>query len=285
MNGDLEAVFVVDGSPDRSAEFLTEQLPSLSFPSQLLVLSRNFGSFAAITAGLAEARGPLFGVMAADLQEPPDLMMQFRQALDSDRYDVAVGTRSGRRDPALQRLPAAVFWNLYRRFVQAEMPTGGIDVFACNQRFRDCLLSLPERNTSLVGLIFWLGFRRTEVPYERRPRAQGRSAWTLARRLRYLLDSSFAFSDLPVRLLSLVGLAGMILAVVLGAVVLYAKLRNQIPIPGYTATVLVVMFFGGLNSLGLGVLGEYVWRTFENTKRRPAYLVAHRRQFDTLPAS
>jgi hypothetical protein len=98
--------------------------------------------------------------------------------------------------------------------------------------------------------------------------------------MRYLLDSAFAFSDLPVKLLTAIGALGMALSVVLALVVVYAKVTGHIAVPGYAATVLAVMFFGGLNSLGLGLLGEYIWRTFENTKGRPGYVVAHHSTFD-----
>ncbi|HEY6547406.1 MAG TPA: glycosyltransferase [Vicinamibacteria bacterium] len=279
MGGDLEVVFVVDGSPDRSLEALSRALPGRSFAGQLLVLSRNFGSFAAIAAGLAHAQGPLYAVMAADLQEPPELMLEFRKRLQAGDCEVVIGTRARRSDPLLSRLVSALFWRAYRLFVQREVPPGGVDVFGCTELFRDQLLALRERNTTLVGLVFWLGFARAEVPYARQPRQEGRSGWSLARRLRYLLDSTFAFSDLPIRLLSLAGLVGLLLAGLLGVLVAWARLRGDIQVPGYAATVLVVMFFGALNSLGIGILGEYLWRTFENTKGRPGYVVARHRRF------
>ena len=205
MEGDFEAVFVVDGSPDRSLDRLAQALPGAAFASQLLVLSRNFGSFAAITAGLAHARGPLYAVMAADLQEPPALMLEFRRKLLAEGCEVVVGTRGRRFDPLSRRILSGLFWGLYRAFVQRDIPRGGVDVFACKQAFRDHLLSLRERNTTLVGLIFWLGFPRGEVAYDRQPRPHGRSSWSFARRARYFLDSTFAFSDLPIRLVSLIG--------------------------------------------------------------------------------
>lgn len=279
MGGRFEAVLVVDGSPDRSLELLAEALPRAGFRSQLIALSRNFGSFPAIMAGLSHGKGDLFAVMACDLQEPPELVLSFREQLLTGEVDVVVGMRTGRGDPPLTRLLSNLFWRLYRALVVAEIPAGGVDVFACSRRFRDQLLSLPERNTTLVGLVFWLGFRRREVAYVRRPRRHGRSAWSVSRRVRYLLDSTFAFSDLPVRLLSVAGIAGMALSLALAAVVLASKLAGQIEVPGYTATVLAVMFFGGLNSLGIGILGEYLWRTFENTKSRPTFVVARHEAF------
>ncbi len=280
MGGDFEAVLVVDGSPDRSLDLLAAALPGAAFRSQLIALARNFGSFAAIRAGLAAARGDLLAVMAADLQEPPELILAFREKLLAGGCDVVVGTRAGRHEPLGKRASSALFWWFYRRLVQRDVPRGGVDVFACTREFRDHLLALHESNTTLVGLIFWLGFRRTEVAYERRARRHGQSAWSVARRVRYLLDSAFAFSDLPVKLLTAIGVLGMTLSVILALVVLYAKVTGHIPVPGYAATVLAVMFFGGLNSLGLGLLGEYIWRTFENTKGRPGYVVAHHSDFN-----
>jgi len=279
LGGTFEVVFVVDGSPDRSLELLQKTLPGVGFRSQILSLSRNFGSFAAIRAGLAAGSGDLFAVMAADLQEPPDLVLSFQEALQSGRYDVAVGCRDSRSDPLRDRLFSTTFWGLYRTLVQREVPRGGVDVFGCTRRFRDEILRLKESNSTLVGLIFWLGFRRAEILYRRRPRQHGRSAWSFRRKFRYLLDSCFAFSDLPIRLLSLVGLMGILLSLAFSAIVLVGRVTGRIEVPGYAATVLTVMFFGGLNSLGIGILGEYLWRTFENTKGRPDYVVFAHAEF------
>ena len=280
LNHRLEVIFVVDGSPDRSAELLHSLLSDQRFTSALVLLSRNFGSFAALRAGLAEARGPYFAVMAADLQDPPELIRTFFQTLESEPVDVTIGTRKAREDPLLSRWSSRLFWSAYRRLVQREMPPGGADVFACNQAFRDHLLALEESNSTLVGLLFWLGFRRKLIPYTRQPRRHGSSAWSLSRKLRYLGDSVFAFSDLPIRLLVLVGVLGLSLSVLLGAAILSARLTGGIHVPGYAATVLAVIFFAALNSFGLGVIGSYVWRTFENTKGRPQAVVMSRTDFN-----
>ena len=271
---EFEAVFVDDGSPDRSRETLERLLPNAGFSARLVSLSRNYGSFAAVRAGLSAGKGDYFAVMAADLQEPPSLVTEFFTLLRSGSYDVVVGTRDQRADALASRFSSALFWRLYRWLVRRDVPPGGVDVFGCNRAFRDRILELSESNSTVVGLIFWLGFRRAEVKYSRLPRRHGLSGWSFGRKVRYLLDSTFAFSDLPIRLLSLAGLLGMIVSVLLAAAVLAAKIDGQVNVPGYTATVLVVMFFGGLNSFGIGILGEYLWRTFENTKGRPEYVVA-----------
>lgn len=133
LDGEMEVVFVVDGSPDQSFGLLRAALDRLEFPAQLLAHSRNFGSFPAIRTGLAAARGDYFGVMAADLQEPPELLIAFFKALAFDECDVAIGTRTGRNDPYVSRLASGLFWGLYRRLVVHDMPEGGVDVFGCNR--------------------------------------------------------------------------------------------------------------------------------------------------------
>lgn len=276
---EVEVVFVVDGSPDASYKILAEALPSTNFASQLLLHSRNFGSFAAIRSGLEAASGTYFAVIAADLQEPPELALQFFEQLAKGQFDVVVGCRQNRQDPISSRIASDIFWKLYRRFVIRDIPEKGVDVFGCNRVFRDRLLALGEANSSLVGLIFWLGFRRTEVMYERRERQHGKSAWTLRKKVNYLLDSVFSFTDLPIRLLTLFGLLGLLVSVLLGSVVLIVRLIGDIAVPGYAATVLTVTFFGALNSLGLGIVGTYAWRAFENTKARPLAVVMDARRF------
>jgi glycosyltransferase involved in cell wall biosynthesis len=280
-NGELalEAVFVVDGSPDRSADLLRETLPQAGLEAQVLSLSRNFGSFAAIRAGLDAASGDLLAVMAADLQEPPELVLELARKLRREELDVGVGIRAARRDPLLTRWSSALFWRTYRRLVLPEVPANGVDVFACTRAFRDHLLLLRESRSTLIGLLFWLGFRRGEIVYERAPRRHGRSAWSLRRRVRYMMDSVFAFTDLPLRILEAIGLAGMATAVLVGLVILTARFGGQIPVPGYAATAVLILFFGGLNAFGLGLIGEYVARAFENTKARPQWVVAERWSF------
>jgi len=279
LGGRLEAVFVVDGSPDDSLAWLAENLPRRPLRSLLIVLSRNFGSFAAIRAGMAQASGPQYAVMAADLQDPPELVRGFFEVLDRDGADVVIGERAGRSDPWPARMASGLFWRAYRRLVDPQIPVGGVDLFGCNRRFRDNLIALDELNSSLVGLVYWLGFRRASVPYERRPRPYGKSAWSWRRKLRYLADSVFSFTDLPIRLAFGAGLLGLAVSVVLGIAVLVAKFAGGIDVPGYAATMLVIVFFGALNMIGLGILGSYTWRAFENTKRRPGFVIASQARF------
>jgi len=281
----LEVVFVVDGSPDHCHDILRERLPATGLNATLLLLTRNFGAFAAVRAGLEHARGDTFAVMAADLQEPPELVPQMHALLAGDAADVVVAERTLRHDPPWQRWQAELFWALYRRFVVPEMPPGGVDIFACNRAFRDALLQLTESRSSLIAQIFWLGFRRASVPYVRQPRRHGASAWTWRKKMAYLSDSVFAFTDLPVRLLTWAGALGMGVAVVLTLAVLTAKLMGQIAVPGYAITLIAILFFGALILFSLGIVGTYAWRAYENTKQRPQAVVLREQQFNSEPSA
>ncbi len=269
----MEVVFVIDGSPDDSAKRLRWELPNPNFSAQILEHSRNFGSFAAIRTGMAAARGKYIAVMAADLQEPPELAIEFFRALASGSADVAVGQRESRSDPRSSQAAASVFWKLYRKLIFPEMPEGGVDIFACNSIVAAEILKLEESHSSLIGLLYWVGFRRVEIPYERRAREHGESGWSFSKKVRYLLDSVFSFTDLPLSMLIGVGAVGAVLTAIVGAIVTVSFFLGSIVEPGYTPLMLVILFSTFTLLVGLGIVGTYVWRAFENTKRRPGAIV------------
>jgi polyisoprenyl-phosphate glycosyltransferase len=285
LNGTLEVVFVVDGSPDGSLLVLRKLLPEAGFSSQLIAHSRNFGSFAAIRTGFAAADGSYIAAMAADLQEPPELVEDLFGRLASGDYDVAVGTRAGRDDPRTTMLLSRTFWSLYRRWVHKEMPAGGVDIFGCTRQVAEQLVSLDESHSSLIGLLYWLGFRRAEVPYRRAPRTEGRSGWSLRRKFRYFLDSVYSFTDVPITVLTLIGAVGGLLTLLAGVTVLVARLTGAIDQSGYTPLMLVMLLSTFTLLFGLGVVGSYVWRSFENSKGRPGSVAMTHERFDATGRS
>lgn len=282
ISGPLEAVFVVDGSPDASLlvlrRLLSEPLP---FRSQLIALSRNFGAFAAIRAGLAAAEGDVLAVAAADLQEPLSLLQEFYERLADGQGDVAVGIRTHRADPRSSRLTSGAFWGFYRRVIQKEMPAGGMDVFGCTRPVVQQLLRLTESHTSLVGLLLWAGFRRIEIPYERTERTEGKSSWSMRKKVRYFFDSIFSFTDLPVRLISIVGIVGVVASIGVSIAVFAAWLAGSMTVSGYTPLMLAIVFTGSSMLLSLGIVGSYVWRTYENSKGRPYAISMSEERFPT----
>ncbi|WP_295827963.1 glycosyltransferase family 2 protein [uncultured Microbacterium sp.] len=276
---DTEVVFVVDGSPDGSYDALVAALPGARFRSQLLQHSRNFGSFAAIRSGLEAARGEAIGVMAADLQEPAELMIEFARALSTGALDVVVGRRTARADPALSSVGARTFWSMYRRFIARDMPPGGVDVFGCTRTVARQLVQMTEANSSLVAQLYWVGFRRGEIPYERQAREDGESQWTLRKRVKYLLDSVFAFTNIPLDVLLVGGLLGGFLVVIAAIVILGYYLAGQINEPGYVPLMLTILFSTFLTITSIGIVGAYVWRIFDNTKQRPISIVMKREEW------
>lgn len=285
LGGDFEAVFVVDGSPDDSGERLTKALADSTLRARVVWHARNFGSFAAVRTGMARASGTYIAVKSADLQEPESLLLDFHAVLATGDYDVAIGTRSSRADAKVDAAASSLFWRLYRRFVQPEMPPGGTDVFACTRQVADAVVGMTEANTSLVGQLFWAGYRRALVPFSRLARTEGKSGWTFRRKLRYLFDSVFSFTDLPINLLLLVGALGIAASGLFSAALLVSWSVGNIDVPGYTALMLAVLGMGSLLLFGLGVVGSYVWRAFENTKARPLALTLREETFPTPPAS
>jgi len=276
---ELEVVFVVDGSPDNSIRILEERLPSWPVPSALVELSRNFGSFSAIVAGLRQGTGDYFAVLAADLQEPPELIASFFRLMAGGEVDVVFGHRTHRADPWWSQFLSACFWGLYRRLAVKDMPKGGVDVFGCTKQVRDRLLELREANTNLIALLLWLGFRRGFVPYQRRARVEGRSAWTFGSKFRYAFDSLFNFTDLPIRLLLISGATGIMGSALASALVFGAWLLGYIRVLGYTPLMLLIAAFGGLTALGLGIIGQYLWLSLQNVRNRPNYVVKSTRVF------
>jgi glycosyltransferase involved in cell wall biosynthesis len=270
VDGSFETIFVVDGNTDGSRERLIAALDERQIRARIVEHSRNFGSFAAIRSGMRLACGERIAVMAADLQEPPELVIEFFRRLAAGGVDIVAGERIARNDRGDSF--SNLYWRLYRRFVISQIPASGVDVFACTAKVRDVICSLEDVHTSLVAQLFWVGFRRELVPYERRP-SDGKSGWTLRRKLRYLSDSVFAFTDLPVRILWTVGVLGLVLGGIVGAVVLVARVAGAITVPGYAATILVLVFFASLNLMGLGIVGSYVWRAYETAKGRPGAII------------
>ena len=216
LNNNLEVLFVVDGSPDNCYEILKNILPKQKYTSKIILLSRNFGELNAIRTGLQVAKGDYFASMSADLQEPIELAVNFFNTLKNEPVDVVVGVRESRDDPIITKIFATAFWYLYKKFVIKELPKGGVDVFGCNKLFRDTLVKLKESNSSLIAQIFWIGFRRKEILYKRLKRNFGFSQWTFRKKINYMLDSVFSFSDLPIKILTFRSLSGPIWPVPFG---------------------------------------------------------------------
>lgn len=269
---DLELVFVDDGSGDRSLALLLEFQRANPETIRVVKLTRNFGSMAAIQAGLAQATGDCVGMIAADLQDPPELFLEMLRHWERGTK-VVLAVRADREESRAQKAFSNGYYALIRRFALPGYPPGGFDFFLVDRQVVGELTRIREKNTNLMSLIFWLGHAPVMLPYVRRRRTKGRSRWTLAKKIKLFIDSFVAFSYVPIRAVSLIGLAVALSAFGYAAYVLYSWLVHDIPVKGYAPTVILLALFSGLQMAMLGVLGEYLWRALDETRRRPAYVV------------
>jgi dolichol-phosphate mannosyltransferase len=271
---DLEPIFVDDGSKDASWERIGDIVRA--WPAARGVrLTRNFGSQMAISAGLSEARGEAAAVLSADLQEPPELLPEMVAAWRRGAAAV-LAVRRSRPEALPSRAASSLYYRTLKRLAFSEMPAGGFDCFLVSRAAIDFLKESREVHTSLPGLLLWSGFAAALVPYDRVERAEGESRWTLAKKVKYFIDSVISFSYAPLRAMSLFG-AGLAVAAFAYAVFLIVyKLVHGQPIQGWTSIMVALAFFSGVQLLSLGILGEYLWRTLDAARARRGWLVRER---------
>jgi polyisoprenyl-phosphate glycosyltransferase len=267
----LEAVFVDDGSGDDSwgrITAITAEWPE----ARGVRLTRNFGSQMAILAGLQESTGEAAAVLSADLQEPPELLPRLVAAW-RDGATAALAVRSGRPEAWPTRMAASLYYRTLKRLAFDTMPRGGFDCFLIGRPAIDFLVENREIHTSLPGLILWAGFPVALVSYERAARQEGRSRWTLAKKVKYFLDSVISFSYAPLRWMSVMGAMLALAAFVYAGLLVFLKLVRDQPIQGWTSLMVALAFFSGVQLVSLGILGEYLWRTLDAARARKGFLI------------
>jgi dolichol-phosphate mannosyltransferase len=269
----FEFVFVDDGSVDNSFSVL-ESLLQTDSRIQVVKLSRNFGSNAALLAGLGHTRGDAVAAIAADLQDPPelihDMLLDWRQG-----HKVVLAARPSRDDEFLTTLLADTFYSLFRRFAIKTMPEHGFDFFLIDRQVCDLINQIQENNAYLMGLILWLGFSPKVIYYHRQAREKryGRSMWTAAKKIKYFLDSFVAFSYFPVRAASVIGVVFSAAGLAYAAIVIALRLATSVQPEGWASLMIVVLIVAGVQMLMIGILGEYLWRNLDETRRRPRFIV------------
>lgn len=270
--GPGELVLVDDGSRDRTWE-LIQRLAASDPRVRGVRLSRNFGHQAALSAGMAEARGEAVCFMDADLQDPPELLHELvRQWREGNQVVYAI--RATRKEALPKRAAYRAFYRLYKRLANIDVPLDSGDFALLDRQVVDEILALPEHNRFLRGLRSWVGFRQVGVAYDRDARHAGRPKYTLRSLFRLALDGLVSFSAAPLRLASLLGvLVALAGAAYVGFAVAHRLLAGDVP-QGWTSIIAVVLLVGGMQLIVIGVLGEYLARVYDETKGRPNYLVA-----------
>lgn len=269
----FEFVFVDDGSADNSFEVL-QQL-SQSEPRMVVVkLSRNFGSNPAIIAGMAHTKGDAVAAISADLQDPPelihDMLIKWRAG-----NKVVLATREGRDDAAINNFMSDTFYSLFKRYAIKTMPQRGFDFFLIDRRVCDLINDIEESNPYLMGLILWMGFNPVVLPYHRREREKkyGTSMWSLAKKVKYFIDSFVAFSYMPVRVTSLIGFLFSGIGLLYAVIVVALRIFYGAPVEGWSSLMVVVLVVSGIQMIMLGIQGEYTWRNLDETRHRPRFIV------------
>ena len=270
---DFEYIFVDDGSTDQSFAVL-EQLATAEPRMVVVKLSRNFGSNAAILAGLTQARGAAIAAISADLQDPPELIHEMLAKWRAGSK-VVLAAREGRDDPGFTSVLSDVFYGLFRRYAIKTMPKRGFDFFLIDRQVCDLLTTIQENNAYLMGLILWMGFKPDVLYYQRRAREKkyGTSMWTLAKKVKYFIDSFVAFSYFPVRVASLLGFALSTLGILYAAFIVINRLITRVEVEGWTSLMVVLLVVSGAQMMMIGILGEYMWRTLDETRKRPRFIV------------
>lgn len=263
----LELILVEDGSPDKSWEAiqsLATQYPYL----KAIKLSRNFGHQLAVRTGLEWTTGDYVAILDDDLQDPPSLLPSFILAIEQG-YDVAFGIRKKRKESWLKRLSYNAFYRLLQRLSGITIPLDSGDFCVMKRKVVTEMLKLPEQNPFLRGIRAWVGFKQIGISYERRARIEGDSGYTLRKLIIIAADGIFSFSSLPLRLITVLGLLGLLTAISFSLFSLIKYFTIGISSPGYTSLVVLMAFFFSLTLISLGVIGEYIARIYDEVRRRP----------------
>jgi len=278
---DYEFIIVDDGSRDRTPE-LCEELAARDPHVKIITLSRNFGHQPAVTAGLDHAAGDIVAVIDADLQDPPEVLGEFIAKV-REGADVVYAIRTKRKEGPLKRLSYHLYYRLLQRMAALEIPLDAGDFCVMRRRVVDAVCRLPERSRFVRGLRTWVGFRQQGVPVERQARYAGAPKYTFRRLVKLALDGVVNFSYRPLQLSMLLGLVVGLGSVFLALIVLAQYLLdwtivgfNPRQARGWTSLMLVILFSSAAQLFCIGVLGEYVGRVFEESKRRPIYVVERR---------
>ncbi|MEW6585743.1 MAG: glycosyltransferase family 2 protein [Nitrospirota bacterium] len=266
---EFEFIFVDDGSSDRSFSALKD-LSGKDHRVKVIKFSRNFGSHAACLAGLGYAKGDACAFISADLQDPPEMVQSLIDEWEKGN-EVIIGIREWEQRPlrTFQRL----YYKLVRRFALRNMPEGGTDVFLIDRKVINAITSMQEKNTSIFGLILWSGFRQKSMTYRKAIRQKGISKWTAGKKIKLFIDTFVSFSYFPVRMISVLGILIAFLGFLYALFIITNRLFFSVPVEGWASLMVVLLMVSGVQLIMLGIIGEYLWRNFDESRKRPIFII------------
>ncbi len=266
---DFEFIFVDDGSSDKSFNLL-QSFSNKDNRVRVLSFSRNFGSHAGCLAGLIHAQGDASAFISADMQEPPELILRLIEQWEKG-HEVVFGAREGGED--YTRFFPKLYYFLVRKLALNNMPQRGTDVFLISRKVVQTIINTKEKNTSIFGLILWSGFNQTFVPYKRSVRQKGVTRWSLGKKIKLFIDTFVSFSYFPVRLISYTGFLLSCTGFLYTLVVIAGSLFFFKVVEGWIYVIGVLILLSGIQLLMLGICGEYVWRSFDESRDRPVFII------------
>ncbi len=270
---DYEIIFVDDGSKDNSYSVMKE-IAGSDRKVRLVKLSKNHGSYVAILSGMSYATGNAIVFLAADLQDPPELIPQmYDEWVKGNKTDVVLCVRKSRSDPFFSKIFSSLFYKLFRIFVLPDYPGTGFDLFMINDKQKNILVEMDEKNSHLTVQIVWLGFNRRFISYHRQERKHGKSKWSFFKKLKLAFDTFFGFSGRPLRIASLFGMVVSIPGFLLALFIIIRKIFTNAPVFGIPSIMVAILITGGFILLSIGIVGEYLWRNFDATRKRPTFIV------------
>lgn len=275
---DYEIIMVNDSSPDNSWAVM-EELAARDPKVKIIKLMRNFGAVAASFTGIKYSTGDCVTLRAADLQEPETLLIEMYEKWKQGAKSV-LAVREDRDDPLHTVLFSNAYYWLVRRMISRKMPKGGFDTYLIDKSLARLLVEQNDNNSPITLQLLWLGCGDEKVYYKRQKRTIGKSSWTFSKKLKLFMDSFIGFSYIPIRFMTMIGLVSSVLSFVYAIYMIFSHLFGKVDVKGFTTLVVLLAFFAGLILFSLGILGEYVWRTLDASRKRPISIVETTKNFD-----
>ncbi len=268
----FEYVMVDDGSKDNTVEELIKFKNEQPGKVKIIKLAGNVGSYNAILAGMNYATGDCCVVIAADLQDPPELMVKMYSHWKNG-IKLVVGNRADREDSFFQKAFSNTYHKLIQKFALKNIPDGGFDYVFFDKQLKDEVVKINEKNTNTLYLLAWLNYDMVCIPYTRSKREVGKSRWTLQKKIKLFIDSFISFSYAPLKFISITGITLGFIALIYSLVIIVLKFTGSTEPDGWSSMMVVILFVSSFQMIGLGIIGEYVWRNLEASRQRPIYVV------------
>lgn len=278
-----EVIFVNDGSSDCTANKLKSG-NHFSYSAKIISLSKNFGSHAALRAGIQRATGDFITFMYADLQDPLELLGTLMDEIENKQADICWAYRNSTETSRSEKVFSKAYAYLMKKYAVANFPKNGFDIVMFTKKVQACLNSNIESNSSVFIQILTLGFKQSAVTYFKKSRTIGQSKWTLSKKIKLLIDSFVAFSFAPIRLVSVIGMTFFILGMLWTGYIIFRKLVFDDLTSGWPALISILMVGFGITNISLGIIAEYLWRTLDASRKRPVFVIEEIVDIYTLSA-